>query len=277
MEKRVFLSASQVLQLASDSRFPAVYELLPPPGEPFLWNHAGKLDPQNVYSQEIATDPGGLNLNANNLQAAQTFRQGLDFDRKPALVRYFSFYGTDHPTPSYLTLNIAARDQVRSFTLDKAGDGTVPIWSGQPNGIQSMPVPGEHSKLFRSDALRNILIELLGAPTRLAAAAAVELSLSPKVVEPTEPMHASLVFPNTANSIQGVITVSRLQLDAEGSETGDALIGNPIKMDYNGGSAEAITVTFDAPNLKGYYRVRFEAAGMNPAEDEFVVQDPADE
>jgi pimeloyl-ACP methyl ester carboxylesterase len=276
MEKRVFLSASQVLQLVSDARFPAVYELLPPLGEPFLWNNAGKHDPQDVYSQKIATDPGGLNLNASNLHAAQTFRLGLDFVRKPASVRYFSFYGTDHPTSAYLTLNISAKDQVRSFALDKAGDGTVPIWSGQPNGIQSMPVPGEHSKLFRSDALRNMLIELLGAPTRLAAEITVELSLSPKVLEPANLVHASLVFPNAPSSIQGTISVFRLQLDEKGEQIGEAPLGSPININYDGGSAEAITITFDAPNLKGYYRVRFQATGMNSAEDEFVVQDPPD-
>jgi hypothetical protein len=137
-----------------------------------------------------------------------------------------------------------------------------------------MPVPGKHSKLFRSDALRNILIELLGAPRTLAAAITVELSLSPKVVEPAEPMHASLVFPNATSSIMGTIKVSRLQLSEDGKEIGDVLIGNPININYNGGSAEAITVTFDAPNLKGYYRARFEGSGMNTAEDEFVVQDP---
>ncbi|MGC1783631.1 MAG: hypothetical protein WA708_13995 [Acidobacteriaceae bacterium] len=31
-EKRLFLSASQVLQLVSDPRYPALYELLPPKG-----------------------------------------------------------------------------------------------------------------------------------------------------------------------------------------------------------------------------------------------------
>ena len=45
------------------------------------------------------------------------------------------------------------QDQVRPFTLDKSGDGTVPI------------------------ALRNILIEFLGFPLKLAGAIAVELPL----------------------------------------------------------------------------------------------------
>lgn len=276
MEKRLFLSASQVLQLAGDSRFPAVYELLPPLGEPFLWDAKDKFDPQDIYSPRIATDPGGLNLNANNLRAAQTFRQGLDFQRKPALVRYFSFYGTDHPTPSYLTLSLTLKDQVRPYTLDKSGDGTVPIWSGQPNGIQSMPVPGEHSKLFRSGALRNILIELLEVPLRLSAAITVQLSLSPKVALPTDPIHASLVFPDAPGSIVGTLTVYRLQLSEDGTEIGETAFGNPVSMNYNGASAEVITVTFEAPNFKGYYRARFAGSGMNNAEDEFVVQDPPD-
>jgi hypothetical protein len=173
-------------------------------------------------------------------------------------------------------LNGGTRLNVRTNALDKAGDGTVPIWSGQPNGIQSVPVPGEHSKLFRSDALRAILAELLGAP-RLLAAAPTELSLSPKVVEPSDQLHAALVFPTTATSIQGAITLYRLQLDDYGAVIDSSTIGNPIEITYEGGSAEALTVTFEAPNLRGYYRARFEGFDMNPAEDEFVVQDPPNE
>jgi pimeloyl-ACP methyl ester carboxylesterase len=274
-EKRVFLSASQVLQLASSPLFPAVYELLPPVGEPFLWDVVDKLNPRDVYSKEISTAPGGLNLSAENLQAAITFREGLDFSRKPSAVRYFCFFGTDHPTPNYLELREGARFLVRAITVDGAGDGTVPIWSGQPNGVQSVPVPGEHSKLFCSSALRNILAELLGAPRLLAAAAApTELSLSPKVVEPGDPIHVTLLLPGTAATIQGAITIYRLEVDGSGAETAENEFGKPISVEYAGGNAEALTITFDAPNLKGYYRARFRGANMEPSEDEFVVQDP---
>src|ERR1051326_261233 len=71
-EKRLFLSAAQVKKLVNDSRYPAVYQMMPPPDEPFAWMDG----PLNAYSQVDIYDAGmvqALGLSAPNLQSALDF------------------------------------------------------------------------------------------------------------------------------------------------------------------------------------------------------------
>jgi phospholipase A1 len=89
LEKRLFLSAAQVRQIANDSRYPAVYELLPPVGEPFAWDVGSELSQLDVYDSSIAQ---ALGLNQSNLETARAFHAGLNPTRRPSHVRYFFFF-----------------------------------------------------------------------------------------------------------------------------------------------------------------------------------------
>src|SRR5262249_42724736 len=81
--QRLFLSKDQVLQIASDSRYPAAYQLLPVPGEPFAWNGSAgtafaRLD---IYDPAVAAR---LGLVKASLEAAQRFHTALDVSKCPS-------------------------------------------------------------------------------------------------------------------------------------------------------------------------------------------------
>jgi hypothetical protein len=69
-EKRLFLNADKVKQLVNDSNYPALYQLMPPPGEPFAWNEGQEFDPVDLYDDALAKS---LGLNLQNLKAAKAF------------------------------------------------------------------------------------------------------------------------------------------------------------------------------------------------------------
>jgi phospholipase A1 len=274
-EKRLFLSASQVLQLASDPRYPALYELLPPEGEPFVWNDApgSRYLPGNIYDPATATGAAGLGLIGANLAAAKSFRSGLDFQKRSGQVRYFSFYGTHQNTACYVHLRkLNASTRVRAVEVEEAGDGTVPVWSGQPNGIQSMPVPGEHTTLFRTDSFRSTIAELLGVPGRLAVRIATEVFVSPKVVEPDSPLNIVLVLPNGTTAIDGIIQLHRVEVAPDGVEVAETSFGDPTEIHYSGGSAERISLAITAPSIRGYYKLAFQGDAITTSSVEFIVQ-----
>src|SRR5258707_5077870 len=81
-EKRLFLNKDQVQLLANDPRYPALYQLMPPPGEPFAWNEerAAEFAEVDVYDPVLAKV---LGLEEQNLQSARTFHSRLDINNRP--------------------------------------------------------------------------------------------------------------------------------------------------------------------------------------------------
>lgn len=288
-EKRLFLNADQVKMLVNDTRYTAVYQLMPPPGEPFAWNEDkqsmfGQVD---IYDQSIAAS---LPLVAENLEAARTFHSKLNVNNRPQydgqMIRYFFFVGTRQKTPSAANLlnlqTTPATYRVRVSEWEDAGDGTVPAWSGTLTGIQGQPVGGEHSTIYRSDELRRTLCILLGAPGVLAAIpmTPVEVSLRERVVNPggapapaQDRVHVALTFPGV-NKIDGKLVVQRAVVDDHGVVTYDQPTSvSPIS--YSGLNAEKLNVVFTAPSFPGLYRVAYFPVGYDiPAgSDELIVQE----
>jgi pimeloyl-ACP methyl ester carboxylesterase len=277
MEKRLFLSADQVRELARDPRYPSLYQLLPPADEPFAWD----FDAGGEYtSVDIFTPPtaGGLGLVGENLQAAQALHRSLDLGRRPATVRYFFFAGTRQVTPSASALQRGgARYTVRNIEPEDAGDGTVPIWSATLTGIQNRPVGGEHGTIYQNDDLRRTLGALLGKAGVLAAAAAgIELAIRDPVVEPEQAVHAALTFSSGLSQVDGELSLERAQVTADGRITGYNAFGTPYAVSYSGLAAEKLAVVFEAPNVTGFYRLTYypRNAAEGAASDELIVQEP---
>ncbi|HWT00859.1 MAG TPA: hypothetical protein VN256_11485 [Pyrinomonadaceae bacterium] len=283
LEKRLFLSAEQVHQLVSDQRYPALYQLMPPPGEPFAWNGAkaseyGQID---VYDQNVAE---ALKLELKNLQAAKNFHARLDVNKRPQAqgkpIRYFFFVGTRQTTVSSVTLLPVgpAQYRFRRTELEDAGDGTVPTWSGSITGVQGQPVGGEHSTIYRNDILRRTMGILLGKEGVLAAEPErVEVALRERVVNPGDTVHVTLTFGSGVDKLNGRLDVQRALLDDKGQVTGFA---NPVSshpISYAGLNAEKLSLIFTAPAVPGLYRVAYYPTGHNdPAgSDELFVQEPA--
>jgi len=270
IEKKLFLSASQVQQLASDPRYPAVYELLPPEGEPFAWPYEESTGfaALDIYSKATAR---GIGLVDANLNAAQAFHARLNAAHRPAHVRYFVFFGTRLNT----AVNISLRTQgsvlrTTPVRIDDAGDGTVPVWSTLP-GIQSMPVGQEHMKLFRDDDLRRTLAILLGAPGRLAAPSMVHVVANERVVETEAVVSVALLFPGGTTTIDG--SVRWVNVPAEGGPP--ELAGDAAKVQYSGAQVEKISLQLNSPSFPGYYRIEFvDETGEPVVPDEIIVQEP---
>lgn len=280
-EKRLFLNAAQVRQLCSDPRFPSLYQLMPPRGEPFVWadgpqNAYGDMD---IYDAQVAQT---LGLVAENLASAAAFHSKLDPARRPQFkgkpVRYFFFVGTRQVTyfaVRVLDLLTTPKEyEVTPWEMEDAGDGTVPAWSGALTGFQAQPVGGEHGTIYRNDMLRKTLGTLLGRPGVLAGEEKVEVALRERVVKLGAPVHAALTFDSGAvNRIDGRLVIQNALVDANGAVTYSPPVWEyPIA--YSGLKAEKLNVIFNAPGFPDVYRVAYFPAGhADPAgSDELFVQ-----
>src|SRR5258706_3863612 len=207
-ERRLFLNETQVQELANDPNFPALYQLLPPPYEPFAWNQDRKarFAPLDIYSSEVS---GQIGLSSPNLKATVNFRKMLDVTCRPLNVGYFFFVGTQQTTMTEARVTLKGgtdRARVEFIARDDGGDGTVPVWSGTHTGFQSAAVGGEHGTIYKNAGLQQVLAALLGKEGVLAGVQPiVELVLRDQVVEPGDETRAGLSFDRSAALIDGEI------------------------------------------------------------------------
>jgi phospholipase A1 len=283
--KRLFLNRDQVQLLASDRRYPSLYQLMPPQGEPFMWDRvaSSRYEPLDPYDAAIAN---GLSLARDNLDSATRFHQKIDLSKRPAGVRYFFFSGTQQTTVTaiYLLRNEKEPWLVTADEMDDAGDGTVPYWSSAMPGVQSAPTAGEHGTIYRSESLQRTLRRLLGAPILAEAAIpAVAIALREPVVTTDihsatpVPLHVALSFPAGVTSLHADLRVQLQHADDFFASSSD-----PVSISYDGARADTITIVMNAPAREGIYRVGLFAKGAKSdrpmASDTLFVQrdrDPA--
>jgi pimeloyl-ACP methyl ester carboxylesterase len=260
-EKRLWLNADQVLQIASDPRYPALYQLLPPRGEPFAWDRSAgsRYEPVDIYDAAIAE---GMGLVESNLAAAIAFQSKIDPDRRPAYTRYFTFVGTRQTMVSHvLVRKVGSAYRVEKVETEDAGDGTVPAWSGALTGLQGQPVGGEHGTIYKNDDLRRTLAGLLGKIGVLAAAEQqVEVAIRERVCHPEDLVHVALTFPNGATDLQGELKVEKAQFDSANKHIGFTQPAAHV-IQYVGLTAEKLNVLMKAPTVPGIYRVAFYISG----------------
>jgi pimeloyl-ACP methyl ester carboxylesterase len=266
LDRKVFLSGRQVAQVAADSRFPAVYELLPPPGEPCFWDatSGARLRPLDIYSAQIA---GQLKLSRTNLESALAFHATLDVARRPEPVRYFFFAGTRMTTITGLSLDGGSGRSLVTHETKDGGDGTVPLWSAALTGVQSALVGGEHGGIYKNQQLRRVLGCLLGHPGTLAVVQAAEVWVHNKVVEPSAAIRATVSVESGLAELNGVLRLT--------GATG----ARPVIKTWEVGAPDRFTEQLDllleAPPTPGAYRIEYVAAdGRCLGEDDFFVQVP---
>jgi pimeloyl-ACP methyl ester carboxylesterase len=271
LERRLFLSKDQVLQLASDPRYPSLYQLLPPPDEPFAWDDGGQaaFAPLDIYNKTVSQH---LGLVSENVDSAAGFHSKLGISKRPREVRYFFFAGTRQVTSScvYIT-QTDPRFRVRSLDVPDAGDGTVPIWSSHVTGIQSRLVGGEHGTIYKNGELRATLSVLLGKRGVLAAVERVEVSVRDKVVEPEAPVNVVISFPSVVQRVDGSLRFERVD-----AETGtEKSVGSDQVIAYAGPPMDSISLLTSAPKYSGLYRVHFyhkDKTGYAASDDLFVQE-----
>ncbi|MBL8293503.1 MAG: alpha/beta fold hydrolase [Bryobacterales bacterium] len=266
LERKVFLSASQVAQVARDPRFPAVYELLPPAVEPCFWNAlpGSRYAPLDIYLPDISR---ALDLSDENLASAQAFHTSLDLSRRPNSVRYFFFSGSRMATTAGLFVDPRNPRNLNPGQSKAAGDGTVPIWSSVAGGVQSAFVGGEHSAIYKNGDLCRILAVLLGYQGTLDVRESVEVCVHQPVVEPGDYLSVSLSVGSGAATLEGEL---RMVWATEG---GDMAVGGQRTVE----ATEQVHMAVEAPTMPGAYRVEFiDKKGKKMGEDEFFVQIPGE-
>lgn len=274
--KQLFLNAGQVFKLANDTRYPSLYQLLPPRGVPFLWDiHRSKrLEPIDIYDTEMAK---GLKLVEENLRSATEFHNSLSLLAKPAYVSYFFFSGNSQTTATHASLSFLNNkpQNLQVLESEHGGDGTVPIWSGSPTGVQSQFVAGEHGTIYRTSELLTTLAALLGKAGVLAAVEfpATELSVRDHVVEPRSPVYVGLIFNRALERLEGTIAVQEMELADDGTAQPVRTVKR-MPIAYQGAAVEQMNFVFDAPGLASAYRLDFYTSDpANPiTTDELFVQ-----
>jgi pimeloyl-ACP methyl ester carboxylesterase len=275
LEKPLFLSAAQARELSNDPRYPGLYHLLPPPGEPFAWNRAREaaLGEINIYQPEVAD---ALGLVRENLDAARSFHTKLNLAKRPSDVRYFFFVGTSHKTITHVALTRdGARYRVQKIETEDGGDGTVPAWSATLTGSQNQVVGGEHGTIYKNGDLRRTLAVLLGKAGVLAVEPdRVEVALRERVVSPSADVHVALSFSVGTDTVNGELRVERAEIDETGHLVGFVSTISSYPIRYSGLTAEKFSVMLQAPNSPGVYRTAYYPANSElPAgEDELFVQ-----
>lgn len=276
MEKRVFLNAAQVQQVANDPQYPSLYQLLPPQGEPFAWNRASdaRLEPIDIYELSNAKKIG---LQLANLTSAQQFHLKMSLARKPEHVRYFFFAGTQQQTTSSVQITFPATGNARVVKIirEDSGDGTVPTWSGSLSGVQMESVGGEHGELYKNGDLKRVLGALLGkSGVLLAAGVTPEISVLHKVVEPGDSTRVTIDFPIDTVAFDGELRV-RKRVNAAGIKLENVMIAMSIPLKYSGAPIDHLAVLIVAPDFPGVYELELVPTGSGEpiASTELFVQE----
>jgi pimeloyl-ACP methyl ester carboxylesterase len=258
--RKAFLSGDQVKKVANDPRFPSVYQLLPPPGEPFAWNLASNADLNRVDIYDVAL-AAKLGLNAQNLQAARDFWSKLG--SPPAGVRYFYFAGTREETVTAATyLDFGNSFRLEAELRPDGGDGTVPIWSAMQTGIQSAVVGAPHGTIYKDNDLRNKLGRLLGRPGVLAMAPSqFQLTAREEVVPAGSTVHLTLAYPAGTTSIAAHLRFA--ELDGQGRPLSGGIATASVPVNYSGLPLDHLSIQIPAPDFGGVYALELSSAGGN--------------
>lgn len=276
--KRLFLSASQVGQVANDPNFPALYQLMPPPAEPFLWdaNLASRLAPKNPHDPAVAAQ---LGLSTANLASAAAFHASLDVVKRPQHVDYFCFVGTRQGTISNVRFDFAsaAKSLPAPVETEDGGDGTVPSWSASFTGMQQLLVGGDHGSLYKPNEVLKALASLLGKGGVLAAMAvggAIRLSIRDEVVVPKQ-LEPLVLFLSSRTTLDAELVVRKLTGE-DGVPLAKPAEINRSPVRYSGPAIDSMALEFTAPKYPGTYEVDIEIGFVSVAERKVMlfVQNP---
>lgn len=160
LDANLGLSAESVKKLASDSRYPSAYQLVPPSGTSMVLYQAKRNQvPLTVDAFDRAIVEQ-FSLNATNIESANNFWKQLDISKRPGSVSYFSFVGSAQKT--LYRLNWNGRELLSQQSHD-SGDGTVPTASGLDISVPHAFSQKKHASVFADRNVRMQLYKMLGA------------------------------------------------------------------------------------------------------------------
>jgi pimeloyl-ACP methyl ester carboxylesterase len=267
------IAARDCRRLMADPRFPSAYQLLPHLSTSSLWSGQPPLQPLQDYESLASSGPllGQVNLNSSI-----KFQKALQSGTAIPNVRKFNFCGGRHNTV-WSVGTAQSSNQVIDLYEAKAGDGTVPSWSGrQHEAVQFAPLGAKHSTTFGDDDLLDVLRELLEkprSPSGLGPKPRKFLERRPTPPRQSQPQIA--VTKNAISSLTAEIEVEVFEppldemlnlswIPLKGAETLDDVVRSLTDADFNAISAHhsmpiaaelgfPLQISIPRPQLVGEY------------------------
>lgn len=267
LEGTLGLSPGDIRRLSSDSRYPALYQLFPPPGESVVWDtRADRVDPVDIYSPEGRERFG---LSAENMACAARTHEILGRQAKPEHVRYLYLAGSGLNT----CLRVDAVGTHRTKIGGReAGDGTVPLWSAVRGDVSHHVAPGEHSEIFRNNEVRSLIYRVFGARMPYTPFATPDGKPLLRVV-PSRPSFSAgedielmLVLEQPSARVSGDLVVEFTQ-DPTGLGLAEA---RRQVLGWNGARTSVLTFLLDQGGAPGHYRVSFSGTHQTQADGSAV-------
>ena len=157
------VSGSDLVKLASDPRYPSLFQLVAAPGSALTLQAAAR---GKVPRAVEAFSPGivrQLGLEDQNVRSARDFWATLGFDRRPNDVDYFFFGGAAHKTTVRNEWDAAGRT-LEPIARRQSGDGSVPVACSVVPGLPHGFSEKVHKHIFEDRELRRTLYDFLDAP-----------------------------------------------------------------------------------------------------------------
>jgi pimeloyl-ACP methyl ester carboxylesterase len=273
--KEEFLSQDQVYELANNPEFPSVYQLLPPPNLPFVWRTDANLEPLDVYGSQgtAMLGSGGRKLQPANLDAAVKFWESF---KKPANVRYFCFFGTQHGMINSISVSMSG-GQLQAVLPDEipsSGDGTVPSSSAVFGHRQSLAVGGDHVGMMGDPQLHSTLDQLLGiTPAKallLQIATATTISLRPSVVEVGARFTVLIKF--AVSAISEAIVKGSIHIEPQAGLSLPSATVFQLPVEMPAPRSLCLEFVLDAPKVASFYHVTWSEGDQVLAQADLIVQ-----
>lgn len=164
-ESMLGVRGPDLVKLASDPAYPAVYQLIGPETTAFTVSSALPGTVPAATSPFDADMTASLGLTAENVQSAKEFWSKLDLANRPAHVGYYFFGGSAHRTIARMERELPGGDpKLAAVERRESGDGTVPIASAIVPTVAHGFSMKKHSRIFEDRDLRRALYRFLDAP-----------------------------------------------------------------------------------------------------------------
>jgi len=262
LEGTMGMKKETVKTLASHPAYPSAYQLMPPRGVAYIRDIIDGEDEGKVVNPFDPNFIATHGLSAANMAANDIFHSQLNLQhRKPGHVDYYFFVSSKEKTLNRFQL--LGNAFMAQYDKD-GGDGTVPTYSAGSPYISTQYVSGKHSSVFTSNALREKLYKLLGAPDHIrpvnADGEVVDQFIVQNIIIPDDPqdknveMPLTLIFREPLKTFEDTLLFKALP-DIDGNT--DIPIGDGQNLDihYSGPPIESLTMTVETPGKAGFYEV----------------------
>jgi len=278
-ERQSGLSPEQVKELASDPRFPSVYELVGPESAPFTWQPEQHTQPPRVmspFSEEIAQ---GLDLVDTNISIAKSFWSHLDAGNKPDFIDYLTLVGTSLET---IVRNSWAGGTQGLLPIERrdGGDGTVPSFSAVLPNVPQVYSRKSHVRVFEDRGFRRLLYQVLGAPTGVLPysvgdeiapdeATRVALSIGQDSYQSGSPIQFLVSYDRPQQDPNAIIAIYKYSPENESID--DSVAMDKVTATLHGVTAQEWSFTAEVNLGPGMYVAQLDGVSDDPTQNAFVI------